>query len=68
MKLNRTLATIPLALALLALPACDKKEDKKEDKKADKKADAPKGDDKAAKAEPDAEEPDAEEPDAEEPE
>src|SRR5690606_1755396 len=71
-KLTRTLPTLPLALSLLALPACDKKEEKKDDKKAEKKGDAKgdaKGDDKAAKAEPaDAEEPDAEEPDAEEPE
>src|SRR5690606_3062706 len=72
MNLQRTLAIFPLALALVALPACDKKEDKKDDKKAvDKKADAPKEEPKAEKPkveEPEAEEPDAEEPAAEEPE
>lgn len=74
MKLSH-LFTLPLALSLLVLPACDKKEDKKEDKKADKKA-VEKGDDKTNKlddedddkAAKEVEEPEAEEPDAEEPE
>jgi hypothetical protein len=53
MKIYRTLACVPLALALVALPACDKKEDDKkaDDKKAtDKKTDENKAADKAADA------------------
>lgn len=69
MKLSH-LFTLPLALSLLVLPACDKKEDKKEDKKADKKA-VEKGDDKTNKLDDEDDDKAAkevEEPDAEEPE
>lgn len=47
-----TLITSCLALALVCLPACDKKADEKkaDDKQADKKADDKKADDKADKA------------------